>query len=37
MGKTYTGLLDVKPGDQFEIRLGHKEIEITPKEHMGSN
>nr|WP_255095272.1 AbrB family transcriptional regulator [Synechococcus sp. J7-Johnson] len=29
-GKAYTGLLDLKPGDDFEIKLGKKQIRLIP-------
>ncbi len=30
VGKAYTGLLDLKPGDEFEIKLGKKQIRLIP-------
>ncbi len=33
VGKAYTGLLDLKPGDEFEINLGRKQIRLV---HSGS-
>jgi len=30
VGKAYTALLDLKPGDQFEIKLGKKQIRLVP-------
>ena len=30
VGKAYTGLLDLKPGDEFEIKLGRKQIRLIP-------
>lgn len=30
VGKAYTGLLDLKPGDKFEIKLGKKPIRLVP-------
>lgn len=30
VGKAYTGLLDIKPGDEFEIKLGRKQIRLVP-------
>ncbi|MCP9848873.1 AbrB family transcriptional regulator [Cyanobium sp. Morenito 9A2] len=30
VGKAYTALLDLKPGDQFEIKLGRKQIRLVP-------
>ena len=30
IGKAYTALLDLKPGDEFEINLGRKQIRLTP-------
>ena len=29
IGKAYTALLDLKPGDEFEIKLGRKQIRLT--------
>ena len=29
IGKAYTALLDLKPGDEFEIKLGLKQIRLT--------
>ena len=29
IGKAYTALLDMKPGDKFEIKLGRKQIRLT--------
>jgi hypothetical protein len=31
IGKAYTALLDLKPGDEFEIKLGRKSIRLLPK------
>ncbi|MCP9800100.1 hypothetical protein KBY67_04800 [Synechococcus sp. RedBA-s] len=28
--KAYTDLLDLKPGDEFEIKLGRKQIRLVP-------
>jgi hypothetical protein len=28
VGKTYTAQLGLKPGDEFEIKLGHKQIQL---------
>jgi hypothetical protein len=30
VGKAYTGLLDLRPGDEFEIKLGRKQIRLVP-------
>jgi len=30
VGKAYTGFLDLKPGDEFEIKLGRKQIRLVP-------
>jgi hypothetical protein len=30
VGKAYTAQLDLKPGDEFEIKLGRKEIRLVP-------
>ncbi|WP_094555526.1 AbrB family transcriptional regulator [Synechococcus sp. 1G10] len=30
VGKAYTGLLDLKPGDEFEIKVGKKQIRLIP-------
>jgi hypothetical protein len=30
VGKAYTAMLDLKPGDEFEIRLGKKQIRLVP-------
>jgi len=30
IGKAYTQLLDLKPGDEFEIKLGRKQIRLVP-------
>jgi len=30
VGKAYTALLDLKPGDEFEIKLGRRQIRLTP-------
>ena len=32
IGKAYTGLLDLKAGDEFEIKLGKKQIRLLPTE-----
>ena len=29
IGKAYTALLDLTPGDEFEIKLGRKQIRLT--------
>ncbi len=30
VGKAYTAFLDLKPGDEFEIKLGKKQIRLIP-------
>ena len=30
VGKAYTAVLDLKPGDEFEIKLGRKQIKLVP-------
>ena len=30
IGKAYTALLDLKPGDEFEIKLGRKQMRLVP-------
>jgi hypothetical protein len=30
VGKAYTALLDLKPGDEFVIKLGRKQIRLVP-------
>jgi hypothetical protein len=30
VGKAYTAMLDLKPGDEFEIKLGKKQIKLLP-------
>jgi hypothetical protein len=30
VGKAYTAMLDLKPGDEFEIKLGRKMIRLVP-------
>ncbi|MFM7642539.1 MAG: AbrB family transcriptional regulator [Cyanobium sp.] len=30
VGKAYTALLDLKPGDEFEIKLGRRHIRLLP-------
>ena len=30
VGKAYTALLDLQPGDEFEIKLGRKQIRLIP-------
>jgi len=30
VGKAYTALLGLEPGDEFEIKLGRKEIKLIP-------
>jgi hypothetical protein len=30
IGKAYTALIDLKPGDEFQIKLGRKQIRLVP-------
>ena len=30
VGKAYTAMLDLKPGDVFEIKLGRRQIRLVP-------
>jgi hypothetical protein len=30
IGKAYTAMLDLNPGDEFEIKLGRKQIRLSP-------
>jgi len=30
IGKAYTVMLNLKPGDEFEIKLGRKQIRLVP-------
>ncbi len=30
VGKAYTAMLDLQPGDEFEIKLGRKQIQLIP-------
>ncbi len=30
VGKAYTAMLDIKPGDEFEIKLGKKALRLVP-------
>lgn len=30
IGKAYTAMLDLNPGDEFEIKLGRKQIRLLP-------
>ena len=30
VGKAYTAMFDLKPGDEFEIKLGRKQIKLIP-------
>ena len=30
VGKAYTAMLDLRPGDEFEIKLGRKQIRLLP-------
>jgi AbrB-like transcriptional regulator len=30
VGKAYTALLDLKPGDEFESKLGRKQMRLVP-------
>ena len=32
IGKAYTAMLDLKAGDEFEIKLGRKQIRLLPTE-----
>ena len=32
IGKAYTALLDLKPGDEYKIKLGKKQIRLLPSE-----
>ena len=32
IGKAYTALLDLKPGDEYKIKLTKKQIRLTPTE-----
>ena len=32
IGKAYTSLLDLKPGDKYKIKLGKKQIRLLPSE-----
>jgi len=32
IGKAYTALLDLKPGDEYTIKLSKKQIRLTPNE-----
>ncbi len=32
IGKAYTALLDLKPGDEYKIKLSKKQIRLTPNE-----
>ena len=31
IGKAYTAMLDLEPGDEFEIKLGKKAIRLIPQ------
>ena len=35
VGKAYTAMLDLRPGDEFEIKLGRKQIRLVPVEGDG--
>jgi hypothetical protein len=35
IGKAYTALLDLKPGDAFEIKLGRKQIRLVSTDMQG--
>ena len=35
IGKAYTALLDLKAGDEFEIKLGRKQIRLSPTDGEG--
>jgi hypothetical protein len=30
IGKAYTAMLDLQPGDEFEIKLGRKQVRLIP-------
>jgi len=30
IGKAYTAMLDLTPGDEFEIKLGRQQIRLVP-------
>ncbi len=30
IGMAYTAMLDLKPGNEFDIKLGRKQIRLTP-------
>ncbi len=30
VGKAYTAMLDLQPGDEFEIKIGRKQIQLIP-------
>ena len=30
VGKAYTAMLDLRPGDEFEVKLGRKQIRLVP-------
>jgi hypothetical protein len=30
VGKAYTAMLGLKPGDEFEIKLGRKQVRLVP-------
>ena len=30
VGKAYTAMLDLQPGDEFEVKLGRKQIRLVP-------
>jgi hypothetical protein len=30
VGKAYTAMLDLKPGDEFEIKIGKKQVRLVP-------
>jgi len=35
VGKAYTAMLDLKPGDEFEIKIGRKQIQLIPAGAVG--
>ena len=35
VGKAYTAMLDLKPGDEFEIKIGRKQIQLIPAGALG--
>ncbi|MCT0211885.1 MAG: AbrB family transcriptional regulator [Cyanobium sp.] len=37
IGKAYTAILDLQPGDEFEIKLGRKQIRLIPLGESGDD